>query len=107
MCVVSNIGDSWKDQFPERYPWYPYEQGIVPGKLDPAPKINLNLITREEFDKLKADVEALKELLKAAKIYDEKTNQKDCEMDEKIEFIKKIADAVGVNLEDVFGKPKA
>lgn len=101
MCVVSNIGDVWKEQFPERYPWYPYQ----PGQLSPPSQtITINPPTREEFDRLKKEVEALRDLLKAAKIYDEKTNQKDCEMDEKIEFIKKIADAVGVNLEDVFGK---
>lgn len=114
MCTVSNIGDTWKEQFPKQYPWYPspYLPGIAPGQLappggyPPAKIIDINPPTREEFDRLKKDVEALKELLKAAKIYDEKTNQKDCEMDEKIEFIKKVADAVGVNLEDVFGKTK-
>lgn len=83
MCIVSMIGDSWNKQFPYDYPNYP-------------------LISREEFDKLKKEVEELKLLLKQAKQFDEATKQRDCEMDEKIVLIKKIADAVGVDMKDVF-----
>ena len=104
MCTVSAVGDNWKDTFPFRYPSWPY---IHPSTIQ-TPNVNgpviIQGVSQAEFDKLKKDVEELKELLKAAKKYDEATGQKDCEMDEKIEFIKKIADFVGVDLNDVFGK---
>lgn len=58
--------------------------------------------SREEFDRLKKEVEELKLLLKAAQKFDEATGQPHCEQDEKIAFIKKIAEFVGVDLKDVF-----
>lgn len=60
--------------------------------------------TREEFEALKKEVEELKKLLLAAKEYDEKTGEPDCEIDEKVEVIKKIAKLVGVDMESVFAK---
>jgi hypothetical protein len=103
MCVVSNIGDQWRDAFPERYPWYP-PYTPLPGIPNPyaPPVIIIPGPTKEEFDALKKEVEALKELLKAAKKFDEETGQKNCEMDEKIDFIKKIAEFVGVDINEVF-----
>lgn len=61
-------------------------------------------IARKEFDELKRDVQELKELLKRAKVYDEKTNQPDCEMQSKIDILRKVAALVGVNLDDVIGE---
>lgn len=85
MCAVSNIGDSWQNVFPERYPWYPYTSP-----------------TREEFDILKAEVWEFKRLLLAAKRFDDATGQKDCEMENKIAFMKSVADYVGVDLKEIF-----
>lgn len=51
---------------------------------------------------MKAEVAELKELLLAAKKYDEATGQKDCEMEEKIELLRKIGDALGISLDEVF-----
>lgn len=109
MCSVSSIGDQWKQTFPDRWPSYPkpvdwptvpYQPVSIPGvTVTATPTIN---VTKEEFDSLKKEVEELKKLLLAAKEFDEKTGQKDCEMDEKIEFIKKVADFVGVDLNKVF-----
>ena len=95
MCVVSNIGDRYRDMFPERHPWaLPYvnpEPWWVPTK---GP-------TEEEFNALKKEVEELRKLLKAAKKFDEATGQPHCEQEEKIAFIKRLADYVGVDLKDV------
>lgn len=44
----------------------------------------------------------MKQLLIKAKIYDEKNNEPNCEMEEKIILLKKVAELVGVNLEEVF-----
>lgn len=107
MCTVSMIGDDWRGRLPNAHPWViPYVEPKRPIESDPFEKYKVFNTprgpTQEEFDALKREVEALKDLLKAAKLYDEKTGQKDCEMDEKIALIKKVADMVGVDLKDVF-----
>lgn len=96
MCVVSNIGDSWGRTVPEKHPWINPSPSYPP--LSPPAGV-----TRAEFNALRDEMEELKLLLKAAKRFDEKTGQKDCQMDEKVELIKRLADLVGVDMEDVFG----
>ena len=59
-------------------------------------------VTFAEFFKLKAEVEELRRLLMAAKKFDEETKQPDCEMDEKVAFVKKLAEYVGVDMKEVF-----
>jgi len=98
MCVASNIGDYWRDQLPTK-PYYP---AIQPYIAPTPPIIIAPAISREEFDALKRDVEELKKLLTAAKHYDEATGQPDCELESKIELIKKVAKLVGVSMDDIF-----
>jgi hypothetical protein len=62
-------------------------------------------VSRHEFDKLKAEVEDMKALLARAKAYDERNNEPDCEMDEKMDLLRKVAKLVGISLDDVIGKP--
>lgn len=94
MCVVSMIGDHYSQKYKDQFPQ--------------AQQQNQTTITawpnRQEFEALKKEVLEMKELLKKAKVYDEVNNQKDCEMEEKIKILKAVADAVGVSLEEVFGK---
>ncbi len=94
MCMVSMIGDDFTSRFPIQYPNINTQQHL--------PKIDYKLVPAEEWDALKAEVAELKELLLAAKKYDEATGQKDCEMEEKIELLRKIGDALGISLEEVF-----
>jgi len=97
MCVVSMIGD----EFTKR--WQPYVQPIIPQQhpidwekiFSPPP-------SKSEFDALKKEVELLRDLLKAAKIYDEKNNEPNCEMEDKIVLLKTIAKAMGIDLSEVF-----
>ena len=56
-------------------------------------------VSREEFDRVKQELEDLKKLLKRAKKYDKDNNEPDCEIDEKVETLKKIAKAFGVDIE--------
>lgn len=89
MCVVSFTGDYWKERIvPKKYP--NWTQGIP------------DVITREEFNELKKDLEELKKLLKASKRFDEKLGEPDCEIDDKVKLIKSMAKAVNVDLEDIF-----
>lgn len=92
MCTVSNIVDYGRTTIPQRYPWIG-DQTFAPIP-PPSP-------TQAEFDALKREVESLKELLRAAKKYDDDTGQADCESDEKIAALRKIAELVGVSLDDV------
>lgn len=97
MCTVSFIGDQWRDAAPERYPFVqPYIPPTVVTTFGSE-------VTRAEFEALKADIAALRHLLLAAKEYDAATGQPDCETDEKVALIKRLADLVGVDMTEVFG----
>ena len=62
------------------------------------------VINHEELIALRKEVQEMKELLIKAKLYDEATNQPHCEQEEKVALLKKIAELVGVDLSEVFGK---
>jgi hypothetical protein len=95
MCTVSFMGYQWSKTVPDKYPW-------VQPMVQPGTAINTLPPTRAEFDTLKAEVAALRELLLAAKEFDAATGQPDCEMDEKVALIKQLAEFVGVSMEDLF-----
>lgn len=133
MCTVSNIGDQYRDDFPRRWPNIPIQPpitypGIAPSKMahpfQPTQdalrecvvcgnershpihslfETNLSPVSPEDFAALKREVEELRELLKAAKRFDEATDQPDCELDEKVAFLRTVAEFVGVDLDEVFG----
>jgi hypothetical protein len=92
MCAVSYIADDWTSR---HQPDIGRLLSGVTVPIQPGP-------TQAAFDALKAEVEELKLLLKAAKRYDEKTGQPNCEMAEKIAFLRKVAEFVGVDFSDVF-----
>ncbi len=100
MCVVSMISDFYQDKW--RIPSNPNPQ---PYTWTTTTTPLFKDITREEFDSLKKEVEDMKALLIKAKIYDEKNNEPNCEMENKVAFLKEVAKFVGIDLEDVF-KPK-
>lgn len=88
MCVVSMVGDHYGTK------WYPY--------VNPQPNtIAWPQVSRYEFDQLKAEVENMKELLKRAKQYDEEHGEEDCAMEDKVAILRKVAELVGVDLEDL------
>lgn len=60
-------------------------------------------VTREEFDALRNDVRELKELLAQAQKFDAATGQPECELEEKVELVRKMAQFVGIDLDDVLG----
>ncbi len=91
MCMVSAVGDNFKDSFPNKWPQF--------NQPFPAPEVS-----RADLDALRKEMAELKKLLSAAKKFDDSTGQPHCEMDEKVDLIKKLAALVGVDLEDVFGK---
>jgi len=64
----------------------------------------VSIVGRDEFEALKKEVLEMKELLKRAKAYDEKNGEPDCEIDEKMDLLRRVAAMVGVNLDDVIRK---
>lgn len=79
MCIVSMIGDQWGRDF-----LYPFgTPAHLQNNFDP------------EIIKLRKEVEELKKLLLAAKVYDKETGQPECQVDEKVALIKAVAKALG------------
>jgi len=106
MCVVSMVGDHYNQKWNE-----PVYKDLIDritttktGTNTLATYMNWNLVTREEFDSLKKEVEEMKELLKRAVEYDERNNEPHCEIEEKVEVLKKVAELLEVNLDDIFRK---
>lgn len=104
MCAVSAITDHFGKKWEEyTVPYSPPTIGVpFPA---PQPKIHSVLndrpITKAEFDALKKEVETLKETLKVLQEYDKRTNQPHCEKEENVKFIKRLAEALGVDLSEL------
>jgi hypothetical protein len=92
MCVVSMVGDHFQDKWNQ----YPY--------VDLLNKAQLGNITRWEFEELKKEVKEMKDLLVKAKIYDNQHNEPDCEIEDKMKFLKECAKLVGIDLNDILNK---
>lgn len=88
MCVVSMVMDHYTEKW---------------ATLD-VPTYTYSAPSRVEFDELKKEVLEMKELLRKAKIYDVENNQADCEKEDKVALVKKIAEMVGVDLTDLLDK---
>ena len=96
MCVLSVVIDDQSRRWRDQYPW-----------VDTTSSGNVTITTgvsKEEFEKLKREVEALRKLVEAAREFDADTGQPDCESDDKIALLKKIADALGVDISFVEDK---
>ena len=91
---MSYIADGWRNDHPQ---WGSGSQPIITYTQTGG-------VSQEEFNKLKVEMESLKKLLIAAKIYDDETDQPDCEMEDKIALLRRLADMVGVDFDDVFKK---
>lgn len=90
MCMVSAIGNEWARSTTVTYPFVTW----------PTP--NTDPVSREDLAALRAELEELRTLLLAARQFDAATSQPDCENEEKIALLKRMAEMVGVDLSDVF-----
>jgi len=94
MCAVSMITQYYSDKWNK---WWPEEW--APTSFVPAhPPTFLDI---GEVEALRKEVEDLKGLLKVAKKYDKDNNQPDCEKGDKVEIVKRVAELVGVELEEL------
>jgi hypothetical protein len=92
------VGDHYSDVFK---PYVQPPSSVLPGWAGTIPHV---YVQQHEFDALKRQVEEMRALLLRAKEYDERNNEPHCEMEDKVALLKRVAEAVGVSLEDVFGK---
>lgn len=103
MCIVSMIGDDFyrrrRDTWPPIYrPW----ESPHPSDAEKAVKESFrDAVQSAQIAELKKEIEALKELIKAAKKYDEVTGQPACEHGDKVKLIKDMARVLDVDLEDL------
>ncbi len=95
MCTVSFVGDSARDK------WLPYTQPYVPIKDQPPQIVLAPAVSQSEFDRLRQEVAEIRELLIAAREIDERLGLADCEMEEKVEFLRAFAKLLDVDLDDV------
>jgi hypothetical protein len=102
MCIVSNIGDAWKETFPKKWPNFPDVDPLPQPHIPYSPTYTPPGVSQSDFEALRKEVQELKKLLEAAKKFDEATGQPHCEIEDKVELIKRIAKMVGVDLGDVF-----
>lgn len=94
MCVVSMIGDHYNDK------WKDWKQ-VEPSTTAVNPLFFPTYATKEDIESLRKEVLEMKELLKKAIQYDIINNQKNCQNTDKLAFLKKVADLVGVDLNDI------
>ena len=59
-------------------------------------------ISKEDFEAFRKEFLEFKDLVKRALKYDVDNNQPDCEVDDKVNAVRKIAEQLGIDMEDVF-----
>jgi hypothetical protein len=98
---MSMIGDHYHDKWTDRKS----AEDLFPSPVKRNEYILIpSPVTREEFEKLKAEVAEMKALLLKAKKYDEDNGEPGCEMESKVEVLKRVAEMVGVDLSEIFTK---
>ena len=97
MCAVSAAGDEWTRTWPNIWP------PQTPKPWEQPTRVPLqDYISRKEFQELKDLVLKMKEELEKARAQDIAQGNPDCEMEEKVTILKKVAEALGVDLNEVF-----
>jgi len=99
MCVVSNLGYYYGHRR-DGWPWQPYVPTIplIPAAPTDFTKRLAEIARDHDISDLKQRIEALEKMLREAKKFDAETGQPDCEMDEKVELLKRLAKDLGVEI---------
>ena len=88
--VMDHYWDNWKDRTPAPYlvvPSQPFQPYIPPNPIQPVTPP----ITPEE-------IAEFRKLLERAREYDKRNNEPDCELDEKKQRLKKLAEELGISI---------
>lgn len=103
MCVYSMIADDWNRRNGQ------WVEPLITPTITPDPSYFRFVTpespaTKKDIDDLRAELQELKKLLKAAAAYDAASGQPECEQEEKIALIRKMAEITGVDMEDCLPK---
>lgn len=93
MCTYSMIANDWFNTNPQWTEPLTYTVTVTPSDAEQL---------RAEMAELREQLEALKKLLIAAKIYDKETKQADCEDAEKVKLLRRLAELCGVDPGEAF-----
>lgn len=97
MCVVSMVGDDWSRR--DKWPQWPRELPFPNKDMNDIQELKARMVTLEIAVTMRTELEAAKQ-----KDIDE--GNPDCEMDDKVIILKKIADLLGETLDGIFPKEK-
>ena len=115
MCVVSMIGTEFEKHqrpyvIPDTHP-QPFDNTTTPTppfKIEPSideqVRRGIEKLSALEHASLLDEVKLLKKLLAAAIEYDIRTGQPDCEVEEKVAFLKAVAKALDYDLSNLGGE---
>lgn len=92
MCTVSNIMGIYQDQLTN--------PGL--GWYSTSTIYYTQYATRSDIDALRKEIENLKTLMIQAIKHDKETGQADCQNEEKLAALQKIAGLVGIDLRECF-----
>lgn len=90
MCTVSMIMDHYEDSWRRRFVQPPIEWPYTSPSVPPAPKMPTQ-----------AEIDEFRRLLERAREYDKRNGEPDCELEEKRQRIKDLAEKLGVKVEFV------
>lgn len=102
MCVVSMVMDHYTDRWtpviPDNGPWVvpkPDESEYKKRMQELIEKIG-KVVAPKEPAITDEEIKEFRKLLDRAREYDERNNEPECEMEQKVELLKAIAKALGV-----------
>lgn len=91
MCVVSMVADHYDKKWGQNFPSINNES---------ANSLRINML-QGQLEQLRKEFEEFKELWKKAAEYDKQHNQPHCEQEEKLKILRKVAEVLDINIDDV------
>lgn len=103
MCVVSMVSDNFGHEWTKQRINDPYNiEWLQKIQLDPTQiTLSQSPFTVEQYYALKQQVKDLTALLRLALEYDKRTDQPDCESEDKLARIRPVAAAFGVDIDAI------
>lgn len=106
MCVVSMVSDHQINKWGE---WINQENlytPIIVKNVDTKQlEVKIENLTAQ-FEELRRDFTDFKKLVLRAIDYDERNNEPECEVEDKVRLIKEMANHLGIDVSDIWSKDK-
>jgi len=98
MCVVSMIMDHYHNKWAPLVPLYPPTAPALPPMVPTVPTPWLVPTAPAPSPIVPQEIEEFRKLLERAREYDRRNGEPDCELDEKRQALKKMAEQLGVDI---------